>query len=237
MQDFEIQDDMQLDSESPRVETGPKPPLPGNYLFKILKWQYRSNKDGTPLLYKNASGVPTYPVIGLTTAEITDPIDNARKVVLFQDVSSVPFDRAGKQASRAGDLLVAIDAAVTAGNTGEILRELASRLNAGLEFKARLDYEAYDKDAAATAVAKLGANPTKQAVNKAYQTAKVRGFRNILKSNNLAQQGGLPLHKWVGPSGNVVDVRPVLTVFYPSDINPKEVVLGADKNAAAHGKK
>ena len=225
MEDFQIQDDLNL-AEMVHADTGPKPPLPGNYMFKPLKWQMRHDKAGKMILWNNGDGVPTYPILSLTTAEIVDPIDNARKVVLFQDIPTSPFQREGKTASRAADLLIAIDATAAATNSGEVIRLLSERLNGEIPFRARLDYEGYDKTAAAQFVSELGPSPDKKAKREAYDKAKIRGYKKIAASNQKNGQPTLPLHKWVGPSGNVIECSPVLTVFFPSD---ETVTLSADK--------
>ncbi len=224
--DFDINDDLAVGEDYTGQQPGNKPPLPGNYQFKPEKWNYKTGKDGKPVLYKDRNGNPTYPVLSLVMAEISDPMEYGRRVALFQDVASNPFDRNGQVASQAADLLKALDPSATASNTGEVLAKVADALNAGQPFKARLDYSAYDKAAAAANVALLGSNPTPKQKAEAYRKAEIRGWRNIKNSNVKAGKPELPITKWVGPSGTVVDVRPVLTVFYPGT---EDVTLGPDK--------
>jgi hypothetical protein len=228
MNDFDIQDDLNLDPAAyPARDNTPRPPLPGNYIFKTAKWQYRSDKQGNMVLWKDGDGNPKYPVISLTTVEITDPFEFGRKVVLFQDIATAPFQREGKVASKAADLLQSFDANAVAGNTGEVLRQLTDLLNGGMEFASRLDYSGYDKVYAAQMVSELPADATARQKNEAYAKAKIQGYKKILSANAAAGRPELPAHKWVGPSGNVIDVQPVLTVFYASNDRPAN--LGPDK--------
>lgn len=229
--DFNIEDDLNVGDSYPEMDLTPKPPLPGNYVFKAAKWDFRRTPAGELVLWKNPGGDPTYPLIQLTTVEITDPFEYGRKATLFQDISTVPFQREeGRRASQAADLLRALKADATATNTGEVIRELTESLNGGMEFRARLDYTGYDKAFADAQIAAAGGKTalSKQQLNEIYNKAKIRGYKNILKANRDAGKEKLPLHKWVGPSGNVVECRPALTIFYPAS-EAETVHLGPDK--------
>lgn len=225
--DFEINDDLPVDENYRDADLTPPPPPPGNYSMKVNKFGIKKDKAGNVVLWKDSSGNPTYPVLQLQSMEITDPIDNARRFVPFQDISTAPFDRDGQRASRLGDMLRSLNTEATARNTGEILRQVSDLLAAGMEFKGRLDYEAYDSAFANAQFEARGGkeNLTKQEQNEIYTKAKIRGARNIRKANAQAGQPTLPPHKWVGPSGNVVVARPVVTAFYPQT---EKVKLGPD---------
>ena len=228
--DFEIQDDLNVTEESyPQQETGFKPPLPGTYRIKPLTWEFAKTSSGDVVKWKNSQGVPTYPVINLNMIEITEPSEQARRAGIFQGVPTSVFQREEKSASRAADLLRAIDKTATATNTGEVIRELTERLSNQLEFVARLDYTAYDADYVKEQFAAQGGkeNMTQTQINQVYNRARIQGYRKIEQSNLKAGHGNLPRHKWVGPSGAVIDVKAALTVFYPqdSDSTPK---LGPD---------
>lgn len=227
--EFDIQDDLQVNEEYQAQSNTVRPPLPGNYSFRAEKWQFRTKKDGSPLLFKDSNGNPKYPVISLTTVEITDPMDNARKVVVFQDVPTNPFNRDGKPVSQAADLLRSVDAGIEAQNTGEVIRKVADALNAKQEFRARLDYKAYDKDYAAQMIAQLGSGATAKEKGEAYRKAEIKGYKKIRTANAQAGRPELGIYKWVGPSGNVVDVQPTLTIYFPSTDNT--VKLGPDPAA------
>lgn len=226
--DFQIDDNLDVTGDYQGSGGGtPKPPLPGNYMFKPAKWQFRKTKDGQLLLYKDKQGNPRYPVISLTTVEITDPMDAARTVVLFQDVSSNPFEREGKMVSRVADLLKAINQEAVAANTGEVLQQLSDALNAGGEFRARLDYKAYDKSFAQEQVANLPSGHTKEQKNECYRKAEIRGYKKIRAANAANGRPELGISRWLGPSGMVVDVQPELTVFFGGG---DSVTLGPNKD-------
>lgn len=231
-QTFEIADDLQVNPDNyPQVETGPRPPLPGNYMVKVTKWDFKRDRNTGEMVLWKKDGKPTYPVIVIQTVEITDPQDNARKVSgLFQDVPTFPFDRDGKQASQAGDLLVSIDAQATTSNSGELVAALTQHLNAGAEFRARIDYLGYDGATAKKNVAALGSGATQKQINEAYSKAKIRGYRQVQKANAAAQKANLPLYKWAAPSGEVVELRPALTTFFPAS-EADSVLLGPDRAA------
>ncbi len=226
--DFQIEDDIAVDENYPEQDLTPAPPAPGSYTFKVGKWAPRTNKDGSPVLWKNAAGDPTYPLITIQSAEITDPQENARKFVPFQDISTVPFEREGKRVSKAADLLRSYDAGAQASNTGEILRALADKMNSGLEFRGRLDYTGYDATFANDQIAKAGGKSAldKKTLNEIYAKAKIRGARQIKKANTAAGKPNLPLHKWVGPSGNIIPVKAEIMTFYAS--TDESVKLGAE---------
>ena len=230
MENFDIQDDISIGEDFTEPQLGPTPPKPGIYQFKAEKFQFRRDKDGNMVRWNDSKGNPTYPVLGLTTVSITEPAEMARKVVLFQDVSSKPFDRDGAFVSNAADLLRSIDADVATNNTGETLAELVSRLNGVHSFRGRLDVEAYDKQHVENEFVRLGGRDslTKDEVNKVYNSAKIRGGARILKDNaTKGEKGGkLPYYKWIGPSGEICEARPVITQFIPSTT---DVALGVDK--------
>ncbi len=226
--DFDIQDDLQIDENFPQADNTPRPPLPGNYRLKITSHDFRRDKEGNITRWKNAAGDPTYPVFNLKMAEITDPFDYARKVGVFTDVPTYPNNRDGKVVSAAADLLVAIDSSVQASNTGQVISQLSERLG-NEEFVGRIDYVAYDKDAAADAVAALGPNADKKAINKAYRAAELRGWTKIKARNAQRGNTNLPLYKFVAADGStILDCQPKITFFYPQG---EVVTLGPDKKA------
>ena len=227
--DFDIQDDLQVSEEAYQDrEFKGRPPLPGNYRVSFAsKFDYRKNKAGEIVLWKNRNGDPTYPVVNLQMVEIMEPLEFGRKVAVFQDVPTAPFQREEKLVSEIGDLMRAIDANASISGTGAVLQRVQDAFNANEQILVRLDYKAYDKTAAADAVAKVDKNDRK-AVNKAYRSAEVKGFKRIKQDNIKRGKPNLPITQWVGPSGNIVDVQPYISIYYPSN---ETVTLGPDKAA------
>ncbi len=232
--DFNIEDDLNIDESYKEVDPTPRPPLPGNYLFTVNNWGF-AKKYGTEelQLWKDSNGDPKYPLFELKMVEIVDPMEFARKVGVFQSVATAPQERDGSRVSPSADLLRAFDANGSASNTGEVIAKVTEFLNGGLQFRARLDYIGYDKVFADSQIEAAGGkdNIDKKTLNKIYQSAKVRGYRKIQSQN--AGRGGekLPLHKWVGPSGEILSVKPELTIFYPA--SDTTVKLGPDKAVLA----
>ncbi len=240
MEQFDIQDDLEVNPESyPDREIRMKLPLPGNYVVKPAAWGFRKKKGTDELvLYKDSNGNPKYPVISLQSVEITDPFEHGRKVVVFQDIQTKPFTREGKLASPVADVLRAFDAGLSTSGTGEVIREVTDRFQGQIEFRARIDYSAYDKQYAEKLIAAEGGADALKArgkdgwnkLNEIYgKSAAVRGWKEIAKQNKQRDPEGklnLGFNRWLGPSGAVVDARPVITVFYKSD---DSVQIGPDK--------
>lgn len=235
MQDFDIQDDLQVSEESyPEQQRGFVPPLPGNYEVQVPtdQWGLAKRQDGELVLYRNREGNPTYPVIEVKQVEINQPFEYSRKVGVFQKFSSVPFAREeGKMASQVADMLRGFDASATASNTGEVLSQLTNTLKSGgSSMRVRVDYQAYDKVFADSQIAAAGG---KQAISDKekyaiYNKATIKGYRKIQQSNIRNGKGNLPLWKWQGPSGEIVEAKPQIVAFFPSN---EEVELGPDKKA------
>lgn len=227
MDNFDIQDDLQVDASYKEQQIGPAPPKPGTYLIQIDRWEMKRDKDGEPVLYKNKQGNPTYPVLQIRQFTIVEPAEAARKVVGFFDVSSVPFERDGVPASQAADLLRAIDASIEARNTGEVLSELTARLT-NARIMARVDVSAYDTAFVNAKFDSLGGRDTltREDANKVYSEGRIRGGAKILQANAGKGQTKLPFYKWFGPSGTVVDARPELGQFFAST---QSVEPGVDK--------
>jgi hypothetical protein len=227
--DFDIVDDLEVNEDYQELEVTFRPPTPGNYTFKPVSWEMKKDKAGNLVRYKDAQGNPKYPVFNLKMVEIVDPIDNSRQVGVFQDVPTNVFEREGHRVSQAADFLKSINGEAVAANTGEVISQISEALNAGMPFRARLDYTGYDKNYAAQLLSEAGGaqSLTKKELNALYTKAKVRGYKNIRKQNTAAGQPTLPIYKWVGPSGDVIDVRPILTIFFSAN---DDVTLGPDKS-------
>lgn len=232
--DFGINDDLNVDENYETVDTTPKPPLPGNYLVKPLTWEF-AKVYGTDELakWKNADGVPTYPLFQLNMVEITDPFECVRRVGLFQNVPTAPQERDGKRVSKAADLLTSLRPDAHASGTNDVIRQVAEALDGQTEFRVRIDYAGYDSEFAKSQIARAGGkdNLDRKALNNIYKAAKIQGWKKIQQDNRSRNKGNLPLHKWAGPSGEVVTVKPIITIFYPA--NDPSVRLGPDKTVTS----
>lgn len=226
--DFDIQDDLQVNENYQEVETGPRPPLPGNYSVRVTKWDFRKDKDGQLIRYKNANNDPTYPVFNVMGVEIVDPTENARGVSgIFTDVATNPWTRNGEKVSAAADALRAYDADAVAGNTGEVIRLLSERMSGTDTVRVRIDFQGYD---AAYVQRQFEITPkdslTKEEINKVYTDAKVRSYRKAQQMNKSFGKT-LPLNQWAGKDGKqVIELKPYISVWYPAGEN---VNLGPDK--------
>lgn len=218
-----IADDLEIDAQYPEQKVGNSVPLPGNYRARATKVDYKRNRTtGDVVLWKQK-----YPVISLPVLEVTEPAEYARKVGVFHEVPTMPFERDGKNASPAADVLLAIDPDFVGGN---VLGSVMDRLNAGMEFNVRLDYSAYDTQYVKGEMAQysretLGDTAYFKARDEVVKKGSIKGYKRIQQSNTKAGKTELGFKRWVGPTGNIVDVKPIVSAFYPGN---QSVTFGPD---------
>jgi len=193
-------------------QSNPPPPLAGNYRLRVLDGDLKKDRETGELIEQDGK----YPIFELRTVEIVEPAALTRKVALFQDIRSKPFDRQGYPASLFGDLIRSLDE--TARFVGmkagvKLLREL---LGKDTSFKVQLDWEATDLE-----LVKSRRESGVTDNDELYKDARVRGMKNFPKLGN-----GKPNHVWTNPvSGNKVEARATIKRFYPS--SDTKVKLGA----------
>jgi len=215
--------DVSMDPETYADQSGPSPVPAGNFNVRVVKHGPRKNKEGQAILTDGK-----YPIIALEQIEIVEPDEFAgRKVMLFQDIRTKPFERfdpvRGMKvlASGLGDITRAFDQ-----------REGWSGLRAGLELldqflaenatmRVQLNWTAYDKDYVEQTFDEMGGKDalSKDEQNEVYNKARLRGMKKFPKLPN-----GKFSHIWVGPSGSPCEARVEITRFFPS---LEEVRLGA----------
>lgn len=217
LEDVNISDDLDvsINPDTYPDQQNPAPPAAGNYTFRIKKLSIRKDKDNNIVLRDGK-----WPVYVLEQVEIVEPESAKRLVMLYQDVSTKPFNRDGEMASAAADLVRAIDSTRPVQGLLGIDAVFAEALDQGTTFHAKLDWEAYDGDFAKQALEEAGLGGVKFAeldaddkktASAIYAKARLKGMAKFPKKAD-----GTPSGVWVGPSGESIEARPTLAKLYPS---------------------
>lgn len=239
--DIGLEDDLDVavDSDSYQDQADPAPILAGDYRAKVVSHSLRQEfgDDGKPNgNIKLVDG--RFPIIVLEQVEIIEGLDNPRKVGLFQDVTTKPFDRYGTKASGLGDLTRSFDQTRSWRGLQEGLATLREFIEQGGNFVAAYNWTAYDKEFVAAAFEQLGVSRNRserndnenKIVNAIYKAAKVRGMNNFPPAR---EGGAFPSHmlqrenvSFKNPVTNqtvtvevphrVIEARAEITRFYPS---------------------
>ncbi len=219
--DFDFVDDMNVgvDPDTYPDQANPAPVPAGNYLIRVTKFDVSRKPDGNVVIYNNAEGKPAYPMYSIDQAQIEEPTDFAgRKIGLFQQVSTKPYNRQGELVSQMGDLLRALDQTVSARGTKATIDEVLN-LIANTPIPVRLDWEANDFGFIKSEFEKLFNGKRYSELSPAdknvaagvYKRAKIVGMKNFPTLPN-----GKHNHVWVGPSGDTFEARAKITRYYPS---------------------
>lgn len=202
--DLELHDDLAVapDPTDYADQQAPMPPLPGIYRFRVEKAAPRTNKEGQLVLADDR-----FPTITIQSAKIVEPTEYEKGVGLLQDFRTKPGIRktpnGDKPFSEWNDLLRAFDAREPLGwpTTKERFEQHVAN---GDTFLARLEWEGEDRDYREAEFEKSGGkdNLSKEARNAVYAKAR-RRTKDFLK-------GGVYQPTCLGPTGNIIEARPVL---------------------------
>jgi hypothetical protein len=220
LSDMEISDDLNvsLNNDEYQDQANPAPPAYGDYLLRLLSSDGSKTKDSiTPAIYragekkgqqrfKTVNGV-AFPVLNIGVVEIVEGLGDGvtRKVGLFQDIETNPYEREGKEVSQLGDFARSLGLPNYSG-IGEAVKLLAEAQQSGAMFGATLDWESgYDKAFVDAAFEQLDL-PRKYAdqspeqaklANTINRWAKVTGMRNFPynaatgRFSHIAQRGNV----------------------------------------------
>jgi hypothetical protein len=184
--DLDVQDDLDvsMDNDTYQDQANPAPPPYGNYNLKAVKLGPKKNKEDEPVFENNDK---RFPVLQLTTAEIIEGLGDGvtRRVTLFQDIKTKPFDRYGTPASNLGDITRAYGTDSWQGipNGLQLLQEAAQL---GQSFGAQLDWSIYDGEFVKAALDQLGlanidradkSEDQKKLTGAIYNAGRVTGMR------------------------------------------------------------
>ncbi len=209
-------EDFALDPDQAPLAGKGTPLPPGVYEVVVTGFQpQRLDRAGNPV-EKKASNGRSYISAKLDSFKVVGPFPyDGKKVFTFQDIGTQPIPRAGKFTTELYDLLLAYDQRSEVSGI-EAGRALAmSYVESQKPIRVRTTLEALDM---AYVQQHEGKEMTKDERNAMWKAAR-------LKVANFTSPTGQILSSVIGPSGQTVEARVKITVFYPSDFVAK---LGAD---------
>lgn len=248
--DLDVQDDLDIsmDNETYQDQANPAPPVAGNYGLKAVKLGPKTKKtDGgspEPIFENNDK---RFPILQLTTAEIVEGLGEGvtRKVTLFQDIRTKPFDRYGKAVSNLGDITRSFGTDSWVGIPNGILAlEQAAQL--GNVFAGQLDWSVYDTQLVTEGLKQLSipankderTEDQKKILNSLYNAARVTGMRFFPYNTNTEKFSHVLVRQNVtfkGPNGNLtvevphraLEARATITRYFPKvDVEGGRVKFG-----------
>jgi hypothetical protein len=246
--DLELNDvdaGFEVNPETYKDQANPAPPAYGNYGFKILNIGARTTKEGVAILQNDR-----YPILSLNQVEITEGLGDGvtRKVGLFQDVPTKPFERIGVAVSALADLIRSIDATRAWRGLDEGRDILREAFDQGIQAHAQFDWSAYDKAFVEAAFEQLQLPKSKDertdeqnaAVSAIYKTARITGMKffpfnensgkfhpEITLGNITFRPGKNAAPVTVEVESRTLEARPTITRYYPStDAQGGRVKLG-----------
>lgn len=214
--DLTVVDDLNVpvSSENYADQQNPAPPAPGNYRFSLAKVEPKTTKEGKLVMQDDR-----YPIIVLVQAKIVEPTENERLVGLFQDIRTKQQVRRTAQGDVAVnefyDLLRSFDASITIENFDHGKELLQGYLANGATFVGSLGWAAQDFDYIEQEFGKLGIaekdydgrrTVAKDVANAIYNKARLR-TKNFMVNGHRSSS-------IIGPSGNPIEARPVITRFF-----------------------
>ena len=210
-----VQDDLDvsMNPDTYQDQASPAPPAVGNYRVIVKKAKQRTDKEGKVVL---ADG--KFPTITLEQLEIIEPAENARLFSPFHDLRTKPFERFGVLVSDVADFTRSVDAERGWSGLAEGIKLVDEYLDTNAAFTINVGWEAFDKsyleqamnDAGLTGVPRESrTDEQKQVLNAIYKKARVR-------TNAFPKKDGRRHHVVEGPSGEMLEAKPVITRFIPS---------------------
>jgi hypothetical protein len=252
LSDLVVADDLEvaLDNDSYQDQANPAPPAYGNYNCRALSIKPRTNKEGAVIMEGN------YPILTLGMVEIVEGVGEGetRKVGLFSDIKTKPYDRYGTPASGLGDLTRSYGTRNWRGLDPEDpdsgISVLKEAFDQNSTFAVQLDWECYDKvfvDAAllqlADQIPKDKADRTddqKKLVNSIYNAGRIKGMKYFPHSDVSGKFSPVFVRENVtfkNPVTNqnitvdgehrTLEARPYISRFYPKkDVETGRVKFG-----------
>lgn len=237
---LELADDQGLsyDADNYQDQVSPAPPAKGNYAVIALGFKARTTKDG-----KTITEAGGFPMFQIPVINIVDGLGEGveRKVGIFADVKTKPYDRYGTVVSGLGDLTRALGSPNWSGMEGG-LAAVREGFESNTAFKVQLDWEIYDKDFIDAAFEQLGVPTDKDArtdadkklVGAIYNIGRVKGMQYFPYNeergvfSHVFQRGNLTFTSPVTNAPVTVEVehrayeaKPVLSRYFPANENVK----------------
>lgn len=218
--DLEITDDLNvsMDNETYQDQANPAPPVAGNYGAKAVKIEPAKNKNQEPI-FENSD--PRFPIFRLQTVELVDGVDSPRKVAIFQDIKTKPFDRYGSASSQLGDITRAYGTESWQGIRAglELLQEAAQQGNV---FYAQYDWSVYDKAFIDAALVQFELKD----VAKDDRTDEQKKLLNaVYKAGRVTGMGRFPFNEKTGKFSHVL---PLGDVTFKNPVTNSNVTVEVD---------
>jgi len=213
--DLQLPEDLALDPTTAPLAGKATPLPPGNWEIVVKKYdRVKLDKNGYPQL-KTVKG-RTYQQALLTSFQVVSPFPYDKKVVYpFQPILTVPQQRQGKFYTQLYDLLLAYDQTKGVSGVEEGLDLAVQYVASEQPIRVHTTLEAVDMDYVRSFD---GREQTKEEKNEMWTKARMN-VREFISPT------GQVLHSVTGPSGNLIEPRCVINVFYPSEAKVK---LGPD---------
>jgi hypothetical protein len=244
-----LTDDVELNynPDEYQDQVNPAPPAKGNYVSQVLGFKPKTNKEGEAVLVDGR-----FPVFQLGMVEILDGLGEGvtRKVGLFQDVTTKPFDRYGTVVSQFSDFARSLG---TPGfsSLDDGLSLIREALESSTTFVSQFDWNVYDGDFIKAAQEQLGiptnrderTDEQKALLNTIYKVGRVTGqqyfpfdpdkdtFTHVLNRGNITFVN--PVTKspvTVEVESRALEARAIISRYYPKgDYVNGKVKVGAVK--------
>ena len=247
--DLVISDDLdiEMDAESYQDQASPAPPPAGTYAGKILNLDLRRDQETKQPVLRDDK----WPTLVINTINIVEGLEAERKVVLFQEVGTKPFDRYGTPASGLGDLTRAFDQTRSWRGLDEGMALLREFVETGQIFVAQYNWAVKDGDFVKAAFEQLGVpsdyternDDQKKLANAIYNASRVRGqgyfpydstkekFSHVLQRADVSFKNPLTgANVVIEVPHRVLEARLEITKYVPSkDAESGRVKLGPSK--------
>lgn len=245
--DLDVQDDLDvaMDNDTYQDQVNPAPPVAGNYVSKALKLVPAKTKEGKPVFENNDK---RFPILRLQQLEILEGLegDKTRKVSVFQDIKTKPYDRYGTPASNLGDITRAYGTDSWQGIPDGLAKlQEAAQLST---FAHQLDWEVQDREFVEAAFQQLNV-PTdksqrtedqKKLVGAIYKASRITGmgkfpydaqkgrFIHVLQRENVTFQNPVTgANVTIEVPHRALEARPVITRYFPkADVEGGRVKIG-----------
>lgn len=253
LSDLEVGDDLnvEMDNERYQDQANPAPPAAGKYLANMVTLVSKTTREGKQV---SEDG---FPIFTLQTIEIIDGLGEGvtRKVAIFHDIKTKPFDRYGEVVSGLGDLTRSLGTENWRGLDPSDPNSGISRLKEAFEtkvpFAAQYDWGVYDGDFIKAALEQLSipsdkddrSDDDKKIVNAIYKAGRVTGMRffpfnektgrfsHVLVRDNVTMKNPVTnANVVIEGDRRALEARLQITKFIPAgDVTGGRVVFGPSK--------
>ena len=195
LSDLEVGDDLDvsMDNDTYQDQANPAPPAQGNYRVKALGIKAKTTKEGKTVYEQGARG-ENYPIFQIPQIEIVEGLGDGvtRKVGIFHDIKTKPFERFGVLVSGLGDLMRSYGTRNWSGldpqDPDSGVSVLKEAFESGMLFTPQLDWEIYDAEGIKAALEATGLaqvaredrdEEQKKLLGAIYNAGRIRGMKKF----------------------------------------------------------